>query len=230
MASPFRLQRGDAAPRQQSPTTCGSASLTVARMLADPWFARWIGSGLEREAIEDAPPSPPHLPQPGLEGTASERFATYEQVVVSRTNALFGGAGRLQLPWPRALGTPPWGARNELELGIGAPGLRFVVRPLRIGSRHRLALGFADLFSRVAPGRPALLYVGSRWLPRHVVLVLPTTGRSGLDVYEPSAGRVVGLEPEPFVTRSLGLAGWDVPWAAVWADRADRAVQRRQRP
>ncbi len=215
--TPFRLRSGDVAPRQQSPTTCGSASLTVARMLADPWFARWITLGLAREVDTDAGPSS------AVEETASERFARYEQVVVGRTNALFGGAGRLQLPWPRALGTPPWGARHELELGIGAPGERFAVRPLRAGSPRSLEREFANLCSRVAPGRPGLLYVGNRWLPRHVVLVLPATGASELDVYEPSAGRVVALRREPFVTRSLALGGWDVPWAAVWADRADRA-------
>ncbi len=207
--TPFRLQFGDVAPRQQSPTTCGSASLTVARMLADPRFARWIGSGLQRE--DAGPPV-------AFEVTASERFAAYEQVVVGRTNALFGGAGRLQLPWPRALGTPPWGARNELELGISAPGSRFAVRPLRPGSRSRLEREFVDLCSRVAPGRPALLYVGSAGLPRHVVLILPATGDADLDVYEPSSGRVVGLRREAFVTRRLALGGWDVPWAAVWAD------------
>lgn len=211
---PFRLQRGDAAPRQQSPTTCGSASLTVARMLADPAFARWIGSGLAREATEDA--GPPRA----LDVTAAERFAFYEQVVVGRTNALFGGAGKPQLPWPRALGTPPWGARHELELGIGAPGSRFAVRPLRLGSRETLEGEFATLRSRVALGRPALLYIGSGLLPRHVVLVLPATGGSELDVYEPSTGRVVVLRGEAFVTRSLALAGWDVPWAAIWADPA----------
>jgi hypothetical protein len=37
-------------------------------------------------------------------------------------------------------------------------------------------------------------------------------------VYEPSAGRVLDLPREPFVSRRLGLAGWDVPWAAVWDD------------
>ncbi|MEO6997891.1 MAG: hypothetical protein ABI112_07395 [Terracoccus sp.] len=212
MVTPFRLQSGDAAPRQQSPTTCGSASLTVARMLADPWFARWITLGLAREVDTDAgPPS-------ALEVTASERFATYERVVVARTNGLLGGEGRLQLPWPRALGTPPWGAGHELELGIGPRGARYVVRPFRFGSRSRLESAFASLRGRVAPGRPALLYVGSAGLPRHVVLILPATGDADLDVYEPSSGRVVGLGREAFVTRRLALGGWDVPWAAVWAD------------
>ncbi len=65
-------------------------------------------------------------------------------------------------------------------------------------------------------GRPALLYVGNAHLPRHVVLVLPATGGQELDVYEPSAGRVVDLPESAFAARRLGLAGWDVPWALVW--------------
>lgn len=178
-------------------------------MLADPTFARWVNLGLPRDAG----------PPPQLDGTASERFAAYEQVVVGRTNALFGG-GRPQLPWPRALGTPPWGARRELELGSGPRAGPYAVHPVRCGPRGSLERAFAGLRASVVPGRPALLYVGSPWLPRHVVLVLPATGRSELDVYEPSAGQVVGLRREAFVTRRLALAGWDVPWATVCADPA----------
>ena len=42
---PFRLAAGDLGPVQQSPVTCGSACLTVARMLVNPAFARWITLG-----------------------------------------------------------------------------------------------------------------------------------------------------------------------------------------
>lgn len=216
MATPFRLRSGDVAPRQQSPTTCGSAALTVARMLADPRFTRWITLGVGPDSGQDADPA-------ADQSSTAARFAAYEQVVVGRTNALFGAAGRPQLPWPRALGTPPWGARHELELGLGPRGARFAVHPVRFGSRAGLERDFTLLCSRVRPGHPALLYVGNAGLPRHVVLVLPPTGRSALDVYEPSSGRVVGLDPEPFVTRSLALAGWDLPWAVVWSDYADDA-------
>ncbi len=219
MVAPFRLGVGDLAPRQQSPTTCGSASLTVARMLADPAFARWVRTGLTREAAELADPTPDA-------GGVVSRFAAYEQVVAARTNGLAGPGGRLQPPWPRALGTPPWGAARELELALG---LSYRVRWVRHRSADGLGAAFDGLRASVGTGRPALLYVGSPTLPRHVVLALPDErvggrdgGRGGdtLTVYEPSAGRVLEVHRGPFAARRLALAGWDVPWATVCATPA----------
>jgi hypothetical protein len=207
---PFRLAAGDAAPVQQTSTTCGSASLTVARMLADPDFAQWVRFGVEREA------------EPGAARDTrpvADRFAAYEQVVARRTAGLFGGGGRLQAPWPRALGTSPWGGRNELRFGAADAAARYAVTWFRLGGPPRLGRAFDDLTAHVAPRRPALLYIGSRWLPRHVVLVLAAP--RGLQVYEPSIGRVVPLGREPFVSGRLRLAGWDTPWAAVRATAGD---------
>ena len=209
MAAPFRLAAGDHAPLQQTNTTCGSASLTIARMLVNPAFARWIRDGIRRDAREGDPPDP---------GTEAERFGAYEQVVMSRTNALLGAGGRLQLPWPTALGTPPWGALKELEFGAADADARYDVAWFRHRSRRGLERAYADLRDRVRVGRPALLYVGNAWLPRHVVLVMPATGQQELDVYEPSVGRVVDLPSQAFVQRRLAIGGWHVPWAAVWDD------------
>jgi hypothetical protein len=193
----FRLREGDAAPVQQSPTTCGSACLTVARMLANPPFADWIVHGDLRSTH-----------------TADERFAAYEQVVAARTNAVVGPGGRLQAPWPRTLGTPPWGARHEIEHGASRPGTRYAVGWARLSGIPALRQAYDDLRRRVDEGRPALLYVGNAWLPRHVVLALP--GATGIDVYEPSIGRVVALSRQAFVARRVALGGWDVPWCIVW--------------
>jgi hypothetical protein len=221
VVAPFRLVAGDVAPVQQTSTTCGSASLTVARMLANPAFAQWIRDGIRKDAREGEVPDA---------GTEADRFAAYEQVVASRTNAVVGAGRRLQLPWPRALGTPPWGARHELELGAAEPDAGYAVAWFRHRGRVGLERTYADLRRRVRPGRPALLYVGNAWSPRHVVLVMPPTGEQELDVYEPSVGRVVDLPQERFVERRLAIAGWDVPWAAVWADPAlDRARGHRSR-
>jgi len=209
VAAPFRLHAGDTAPVQQTRTTCGSASLTIARMLVNPAFAAWIRGGVHRGAhdtdVSDA-------------GTEAQRFAAYEQVVASRTNALVGAGGRLQLPWPRALGTPPWGARHELEFGAADPEADYDVTWLRHRSTAGLERAYAALRARVRDGRPALLYIGNVRLPRHVVLVMPASGEQELDVYEPSIGRVVDLPKQAFVERRLRMAGWDVPWAAVWDD------------
>lgn len=203
MVASFRLRAGDDAPVQQSSTTCGSASLTVARMLIDPGLAEWIRDGVTAGGA------------PVDQRRPAERFAAAEQLVAARTNGLFGPLG-LQLPWPRALGTPPWGGRAELEHGAALPATRYATSWFRFGGVARLEHAYALLCERVSVGRPALLYVGNDWLPRHVVLVV--AARDGeLDVYEPSAGTVITVSRELFIERRLRVAGWDVPWLAVWA-------------
>ena len=97
---------------------------------------------------------------------------------------------------------------------------RHLVVGLRVGLEHT----YAALRARVHAGRPALLYVGNAWAPRHVVLVMPPSGEQELDVYEPSVGRVVDLPRHAFVERRLAVAGWDVPWAAVWAESREQSV------
>ena len=200
---PYRLGAGDLGPVQQSPVTCGSACLTVARMLVDPLFARWVETGRPRL------PGAPEGSSPG------ERFAAYERVVMSRTNALAWRSGRLDLPWPHALGTPPWGARTELERGASRLGTRYTVEVLRPDSEGALRSGYDRLVDVVADGEPGLLYIGNRLSPRHVVLVLPGDGDRIVDVYDPATGQVRVLRRDEVVQRRLRIAGWDVPWMAV---------------
>jgi hypothetical protein len=199
----WTLHRGDAAPVQQSPTTCGSASLAVARMLNDPAFADWVLWGGDRDVAETDPAG------------MSRRFAAYERGVMSRTNALLSPAAGLTLPWPRALGTPPWGARAELERVVGRSHGPYAVRLVRFGSPATLLAAYRGLVSSVAQGAPALLYVGDEWLPRHVTLVLPGEGDGAESLYDPATGTVARLDPDAFAGRRLGVAGWDVPWFLV---------------
>lgn len=199
---PFRLVAGSPAPIQQSPVTCGSASLTVARMLVNPAFARWVVSGVRAGDPVDERPE-------------QARFADHERMVMDRTNGLFAAGRRLNLPWPHRLGTPPWGARAELEHGAAQVGTRYRTRVIRFGSSGSLRSQYAALVAVVADGQPALLYVGNRWLPRHVTLVLPGDGDDVLDVYDPATGTVTMLPVTPFAERRLRVAGWDVPWFAV---------------
>mgnify|MGYP003617256336 FL=1 len=119
VSTAYRLRSGDRGPVQQSPVTCGSACLTVARMLVDPAFASWIRTGR------------PHLPGAPTGDTEGERFAAYERVVQRRTNGLFPAGLHLNVPWPRALGTPPWGAKRELERGAARRGTGCTVEVLR---------------------------------------------------------------------------------------------------
>ena len=218
VATTFRLRAGDTGPVQQSPVTCGSACLTVARMLVDPVFASWVRTG---------EPHPPGSPEGD---TQAERFAAYERVVMRRTNGLFAGRHRLNAPWPRALGTPPWGARHELEYGASRVGTRYLLDTLRGEDEYGLVEGFDTLVDVVAEGEPALLYIGNALLPRHVVLVLPGDGDRMLDVYDPATGRVDHLRRDTVVQHRIGLSGWDVPWVAVRPNGLRRVEQRQPVP
>lgn len=203
MSAPFRISVGSQGPRQQSPTTCGSACATVARMLVDAPFARWITHGEGQ-------------PVPGAEGiTSAERFASWERTVQARTNGWSGPTGGLTMAWPRGLGTPPWGLKQELEHGASRSGTRYRIVSVRGHSEESLRARYRRLLDLVVEGEPAVLYVGSPVLPRHVTLVLPSPRAGGLDVYEPHTGRVLELREQAFVTKTLDLGGWRVPWVLV---------------
>lgn len=162
--------------RQPDRLSCGASVLVVARMLADPAYAASAGR---------APAS-----------FAAEVLALHRRVTGPRSRD-----GRAQLPWPRAIGTPPWAVARELALVTGVP--------------HRVCRGrWSTLVD--APG-PAALYVGNRWLPRHVVLVLGTADhtRDRLRVYDPSRGGIVPVPRASFEAGRLRVAGWDRPWFAV---------------
>ncbi|WP_435199274.1 hypothetical protein [Janibacter sp. GS2] len=203
MSTRFRLAAGSQGPRQGSPTTCGAACAAVARMLVDAPFARWIEDG-EGHAV------------PGAEGSSrDERFASWERHVHSRTNGWSAPGGGLSIAWPRSLGTPPWGLKEELEHGASRPGTRYRIISVRGHSEESLRARYRRLLDLVVEGEPAALYVGNRVLPRHVTLVLPGEGADDLIVYEPASGRVVPLEEPAFVTKGLHLGGWGVPWILV---------------
>lgn len=95
---------------------------------------------------------------------------------------------RLNRVWPRALGTTPWAiARRLRESGAGGRVRRY---------RREEVLA--------ALPRPVPVYLGSRWLPRHVVLVLDQ--RDGEPVgYDPAKGAVV----------PISTSRWQQPWFAV---------------
>src|SRR5450759_626191 len=202
----FHLGRGDTGPVQQSSVTCGSASLTVARMLVSPEFGQWVVNGIDP------------LGGPTDSRSEPERFAEHEREVMNRTNGMRAAGGKLNVPWPPALGTPPWGAEKELQDGAARPGAAYAMRLVRLCSSEALLKAHRDLVGLVREGLPALLYIGNGWAPRHVTLLLPgsgTDGGGGLDVYDPATGSVTELAADRFASRSLGIAGWNVPWITV---------------
>ncbi len=123
------------------------------------------------------------------------------------TGPSFGG--RAQLPWPRALGTPPWAVARAMTSFSDLP---YRTRVVRLGGRSS---AFDALHVAVTEGHPCPLYVGSTWVPRHVVLAVAPTD-SGVQVYNPARGRVVELLRTAFEGGKLTTFGrWTKPWFAV---------------
>ena len=200
-------------------------------MLDSPEFAGWVVDGIDPQG------------GPTDSRSQSDRFAEHERTVMRRTNGLHAADGSLNVPWPHSLGTPPWGAEKELEHGAASQVAAYSMRVLGLGSGKALREAHSELVGLVRDGLPALLYVGNRWMPRHVTLVLPGDRPAGdgsmrddpdgdgpagdrptgdgpdgdgvLDVYDPATGSVTSLDPDRFATRMLGIAGWNVPWIIV---------------
>lgn len=163
--------------RQPDQRSCGAACVVVARMLGSP----------------DAQPVAGSF---GLDVLETHR----------RLTGIAGVAGRLQVPWPRALGTPPWAVAHALT-SITGTSYRSRLARWRRDRVFDLALG-------ATPSRPVALYVGSRTLPRHVVLVTePVAG--AVQCYDPASGRLVTVTREAFVGRTLRLGAWTTPWFVV---------------
>ena len=132
-------------------------------------------------------------------------FAHEASTLHRRLTSLSDTAGGWQVPWPRALGTPPWAVARELRLLTGVCYTLHVVR-LRRRVWTRL--------DRVAPGLPAAVFVGDRFLPRHVVLVTGA-GDGRARTYEPASGLDLDVDRHRWERGDLALAGWDRPWFVV---------------
>ena len=171
--------------------TCGAATLVAARMVNDPAFAAYLVDGAgERIA---------------------ERFRAAALAMHRRTSSTLGAGPRMQLPWPRALGTSPWALVRQLDTVAGVPGTRYGARLVLPHQRPR---AFDAVCAAVAAGYASPLYVGNRLSPRHVVLGTRTTPR-GLVVYDPAQGRRYPITRADFVGARLDVAGWRVPWLVV---------------
>jgi hypothetical protein len=149
--------------------SCGAAVLVAARALVDPPYAALV-----------ADPA---------------RFRGEVLGMHRRVTGPVGLDGRLQLPWPRAIGTPPWAVARQLTATLGTP--------------YRTARADHDRIARATVDGPVAIYIGNRWLPRHVVLAT-SSHHDVLRVYEPASGRWVDLRRGP-----VRLAGWDRLWFSV---------------
>jgi hypothetical protein len=153
---------------------------------------------------------------------AATRHGSFPAEVLAqhrRLTAWHDACGRRQAPWPGRLGTPPWALVRELGR-LTAEG--YAARP---ALRRRAAW---DRLRTATPDRPVALYVGSRLLPRHVVLVTGPDEGPGTAVacYEPASGRPVRLERWAFLAGGCALAGWDRPWFTVGPALTARPARR----
>lgn len=112
--------------------------------------------------------------------------------------------------WPRALGTTPWSVARLMTRDCGVAGRRYRTR--WVGRRPDTA--YVNVSSALRSGHVVPIYLGSRWLPRHVVLAV-AHDVTGLQVYDPASGHVVPLPAHGFTTGTLSVAGWSKAWFAV---------------
>lgn len=164
---------------QPDRVSCGATCLVVARMIEDYAYGEYVGSA-------------PSVP---------DRFRAEVLAMHQRVTGLVND-GRPQLPWPRALGTPPWAIARQL----GDRDVRWI--------RTSPASGYDAVVAATRERKPVPVYIGSTWLPRHVVLALGEEG-DRLRFFEPASGRLMDVGREEFRRSRVGLAGWDQAWWAV---------------
>jgi hypothetical protein len=147
------------------------------------------------------------LVRPGYARLVSDQavFAREASTLHRRLTSLADTAGGWQVPWPRAFGTPPWAVARELGL---LTGMHYTVRPVRVGRR------VWPLLQGATSQHPVAVFVGDRFLPRHVVLVTAVEA-AGARTYEPSSGTDHVVSSGRWERGDLALAGWDRPWLVV---------------
>lgn len=163
--------------------SCGAAVLVVCRMLDDHAYGEYLAAA---DSVPDR--------------FRAEVLATHRRV----TGPVL--RGRMQLPWPRALGTPPWAVAREL----GGRDVRWV--------RTDPGAGYDAVLAATRGRHWVPIYVGSRWLPRHVVLALGEVD-GAIRCYDPARGRLVDVGRHAFAHHRVDVAGWDHAWCAVLPER-----------
>ena len=168
---------------QPDQRSCGPSSLVAAHILLDPAYA----------ATQN-----PHA-------FAGSVLDLHRQLTAP------SAFGRAQLPWPRALGTPPWAVARAMG---EYSDIHYATTLVPFHNRSRLFDRLADAVA----DRPAPFYIGD-WIPRHVVLAVAPTDE-GVQVYNPSGGTLVEMKRSEFVARRLTTLGrWTRPWFLVLPDQ-----------
>jgi len=187
---------------QPDQRSCGAASMVVARFLGDTDYRRLLQGGTldnPRTVAGDA--------------ALRERFKTETLAMHQRITGAADVSGKAQIPWPRAFGTPPWAVARQLSATPAADGTHatyswHIARISRTGAHDRL-------LDAGRAGRVSAIFIGNRWLPRHVVLAVDATGADALHVYDPARGQLHTLTRKAFLDGDIDIAGWDAAWFDV---------------
>jgi len=190
---------------QPDQRSCGAASMVVARFLGDPDYRRLLEGGTlqnPRTVAGDA--------------ALRERFRTETLAMHQRITSLADASGKPQIPWPRTFGTPPWAVAGQLSATRAADG---TLAPYEWHvARTSLPAAYQRLLDAAHAGRVSAVFIGTTWLPRHVVLVVEATARGTVHVYDPAHGQMSELDRFAFLGNRIDIAGWDVAWFVVTPD------------
>ena len=180
--------------------------MVVARFLGDPDYRRLLeGGSLEspRTVAGDA--------------ALRERFKTETLAMHALITGLSDTSGKPQIPWPRKFGTPPWAVARQLSSTPAADGSR-ASYSWHV-ARTSLPAAYQRLLDAGNSDRVSAIFVGSTWVPRHVVLVVDATVRGTLHVYDPARGEMSELDQTRVPPAAeIDIAGWDVAWFVVTPD------------
>jgi len=150
------------------------------------------------------------LVDPLYAATMNPRAFATEVLALHRQVTSVSGS---RIPWPRALGTPPWAVARAMSTYAGVDYSTTVVL-----FRDRSTL-VTRMQAALSAGRPVPFYIGSRWMPRHVVLAVAGLP-DGVTVYNPSHGTLVEMTASDFEASKLTTLGsWTKPWFVILPDR-----------
>jgi hypothetical protein len=170
--------------QQPDQRSCGAAVAVMAEALRNDSYARRLLAG------------------------GDEEFDREARAMHRRITGPVDASGAIQVPWLRAIGTPPWALARQLG--------RSSTRGRVVTARFRPGRAWAAMSTSLRDGALVPAYVGSRWLPRHVVLAVEPLD-DAVRIYEPGSGRVVRVTREEWIEGRLLLGRWREPWFVVSA-------------
>lgn len=206
---------------QPNGTTCGSASLVMAKMINDPLYAMTVLTGYD-------PVSDRWLPDTsGASRRQAQRHRFTQEALRMHelTNGSIAHDGRFNRWWPQALGTTPAAVARQMSGVGGQSGVEGAAYATQWVGPGTQAASFDRIMDAVDSGHAVPLYVygideqlgdtGNRATGAHVTLVTGTSdGR--LTVYEPGSGRTRVVTRDDYREDVLQAdLGWNRPMVAV---------------